>query len=231
MQYTTLVSGIDHTIPSELFFCFITHILSCLASKPRKVSIACCHCNICNLSTRYIKVQITKLKLCSTCVVFPQEWSGVLLGNPLHSWFKRNGNCSIIHAQSSIHWAIMFLTGTWNLWLHRNAVIFSNKCLNPRLKYLSLSHAMEILPIYPQTMHLQPGLLCFWNEKHLRWAGSTQYRWFLWKSLRLYVQKSKTDRERLKNIWIWYYVAHSVTQYKSPIYRIEISLSLDQFRW
>ena len=38
------------------------------------------------------------------------------------------------------------------------------------------------------------------------------------------------DRERLKNIRIWYYAAHSVMQYKSPIYRTGISLSLDQFR-
>ena len=96
------------------------------------------------------------------------------LGEPsLHSCFKRNGNCSIIHAQSSIHWAIMFLTGIWNLWLHRNAAIYSNKCLYLRLKYLSLSQAMEILPIYPQTMHLQPGLLFLkWETPPVAWFNS-----------------------------------------------------------
>ena len=39
------------------------------------------------------------------------------------------------------------------------------------------------------------------------------------------------QRERLKNSRIWYYAAHSVMQYKSPIYRTGKSLSLDQFRW
>ena len=81
------------------------------------------------------------------------------LGKPTSFLIQKEWQLFIIHAQSSIHWAIVFLTGIWNLWLHRNAVIFSDKCLNPRLQYLS--QAMEILPIYPQTVHLQPGLPCF----------------------------------------------------------------------
>ena len=66
----------------------------------------------------------------------------------------------------------MFLTGTWNLWLHRNAVIFSNKCLNPRLKYLSLSQAMEILPIYPHTSAARSTVFLKWETPPVGWFNS-----------------------------------------------------------
>ena len=132
-------------------------------------------------------------------------------------WFKKkkkqtNKQQLDMDALDVIQWAIVFLTGIWNLWLHKNAIIFSNKYLNPRLQYLS--QAMEILPIYPQTMHLQPGLLCLWNGKHL-WFNTNGSFERVWDCMCERVQQR--ERERLKNLWIWYYAAHSVMHYNIQV--------------
>ena len=61
----------------------------------------------------------------------------------MFQWLKANCLSSHDILSNGVPWKILFSFTVWNLWKHRNKVVFENSILNPRLHYTCIKQAVD----------------------------------------------------------------------------------------
>lgn len=93
----------------------------------------------------------TAIHLLRECPYAMQIWRKVGIPTPLEAsynlemlqWLKVNCLSSHDILSNSVPWKILFTFTVWNLWKHRNKVVFENCVLNPRLHYTCIKHVVD----------------------------------------------------------------------------------------
>ena len=113
-----------------------------LANRGIQCDTTCLHCRNANESA---------IHLLRECPYAMQIWRKIGIPTTMEAsynlemlqWLKANCLSSHDILSNGVPWKILFAFTVWNLWKHRNRVVFENSVLNPRLHYTSIKQAVD----------------------------------------------------------------------------------------
>ena len=83
----------------------------------------------------------------------------------MHQWLKTNCLSSHDILSNGVPWKILFTFTMWNLWKHRNRVVFENSILNPRLHYTCIKQAVDYYYCIRKSIHAKR-----WSSIQVQWT-------------------------------------------------------------
>ena len=117
--------------------------------------------------------------LLKECVVAKNFWFKLRVPHDMVSsfagldwleWLKVNCQSKILHF-SSVPWSYVFSFAIWNLWKHRNSVVFNNSIVNENLHNVSKNQALEYFYCVGKTKCQKNMVICNvrWERPPLGW--------------------------------------------------------------
>ena len=80
-------------------------------------------------------------------------------------WLKANCLTSHDILSNGVPWKILFTFTVWNLWKHRNRVVFENFVLNPRLHYTCIKQAVDYFYCIGKSIYAKR-----WSSIQVQWT-------------------------------------------------------------
>ena len=80
-------------------------------------------------------------------------------------WLKANCLSSHDILSNGVPWKILFAFTVWNLWKHRNKVVFENSVLNPRLHYTSIKQGVDYFYYIGKSIYVKR-----WSSIQVQWT-------------------------------------------------------------
>ena len=102
-------------------------------------------CPLCNNSQetiRHLLIECVVAKEFWHKLMVPPEMVSSFVDMDLFCWLKANCQSKVFHS-SSVPWTFVFSFAIWNLWKHRNGMVFNNNILNVNLHSVSKSQVLE----------------------------------------------------------------------------------------
>ena len=102
-------------------------------------------CPLCNNSQetiRHLLIECVVAKEFWHKLMVPPEMVSSFVDMDLFCWLKANCQSKVFHS-SSVPWTFLFSFAIWNLWKHRNGMVFNNNILNVNLHSVSKSQVLE----------------------------------------------------------------------------------------
>ena len=164
------------TIPKILCLiwqCYYNSILvrSVLVGRGMEVPVSCM---VCDEGPKSV------LHVLRDCCVAREFWNSfppplsatVFYETHLMDWLRLNCDSTKKYAAVNLNWGIVFSFGIWNLWIHRNGVVFRGERTNQNVREVVISKAMEFAYVGINDKRAQTRQLIHvhWCKPLLNWC-------------------------------------------------------------